>query len=83
MNVPPAFTQSSRSRKGETVDISKQIREIVFCDHAVVRPLWLKNGRAYRLDKNSLPIYMVAEEGKLKIMCGECFLVAVQVPINL
>lgn len=72
-------TQSSISRKGDSVD---KITEAVWCEHVKAEGVHLPvTQRALRLSPKQESIYIVPEEGKIKVMCNDCFVRAVQVPM--
>jgi hypothetical protein len=72
VNVPPLFTESSRSREVETVDTEK-LTEIVWCDHLRVTTQPLVMSKVPHVFLHGDKSYLVIEMGKVKLVCPECF----------
>lgn len=66
---------------GDTVDnVNQNMTEAVWCDHVRAKGMWLKQWKvAIKLVSPSS--YIVVEERKLKILCSDCFMRAVQLPL--
>jgi hypothetical protein len=79
----PPLKKSPISSKGETVDKCEALTGIVCCDHVKIRRFGSVPPIAYKVDRSQRGYYIVAEEGNLKILCDECFMIAVQLPLSL
>lgn len=67
----------------DTVDKGKGLVELVWCDHTPCVPTRLF-GRPETI--NALiggrgPVHLIVEEHKIKLLCKDCYLKALQVPM--
>lgn len=61
---------------GETVDNS----EVVWCDHLEIHKNVIVKSNTPNLFIVSSKFYLVAEQGKVKLLCRDCFLVGILHP---
>lgn len=63
----------------KTVDTG-DIREAVWCDHVTAFGQWI-HGTRPAIVVTTPRIHIIIEEGKVKLLCPQCFLKAVQLPL--
>ncbi len=54
----------------------EELKEAVWCDHAGVSGLWIDGKPLIHVDGNLQSLFLVLEEGKVKIVCRKCLITA-------
>lgn len=66
-----------------SVDNLKQLRELLWCDHSGVALQAMTEGYTHVAVYNLLAVHIVVEQGKVKILCHACYILAMKVRFKL